>query len=395
MLQEPLKDGHNSRMEKMTGRQKIEAALSKHGTREIPAVICYEGIYIRDHWNQLTDHPWWYQQSPDTEHQIAWRSDVIDRTGQDWFALPYSYSRGHRKYLSIEQRPEGVFLVDRRTGREDMLTKPQVAGWSMSGGLHSVRPRRLAETTEEIDLLISIPTGDPRNAEPDGADDLAVSLLEGAGAGLYPICHVGSPLWATYSLWGFEGMMIMVATRPDLVKYACQRHLSRGVYSVRAAAALGAAGIWIEECMTDMISPEAFASLCLPFTRSLVDEIRSAGLRSIYYFCGNPAGKWDLLLSAGADAISLEESKKAFVIDIEDVVEIVKGRCTVLGNLDAINLLPNASEQQLRAEISRQIAAGRRNDSRFVMSLGSPVTPGTLVRKVRLYCDLVHELGAW
>jgi len=27
----------------MNGREKIEAALSKDGTREIPAVICYEG----------------------------------------------------------------------------------------------------------------------------------------------------------------------------------------------------------------------------------------------------------------------------------------------------------------------------------------------------------------
>jgi uroporphyrinogen-III decarboxylase len=81
------------------------------------------------------------------------------------------------------------------------------------------------------------------------------------------------------------------------------------------------------------------------------------------------------------------------VIDIEDVVERVQGRCAVLGNLDAMNLLPNASEEQLRAEISRQIAAGRRNGSRFIMSLGSPVTPETPVKRVRLYCDLVHELG--
>jgi uroporphyrinogen-III decarboxylase len=101
-----------------------------------------------------------------------------------------------------------------------------------------------------------------------------------------------------------------------------------------------------------------------------------------------------LLIAAGADALALEESKKGFVTAIEDIVEKVKGRCAVLGNLDAINVLPNASEEQLRAEISRQIAAGRQNGSRFVMSLGSPVTPGTPAQKVRLYCDLVHELGS-
>ena len=65
----------------------------------------------------------------------------------------------------------------------------------------------------------------------------------------------------------------------------------------------------------------------------------------------------------------------------------------VLGNLDAINLLPKATEGELAAEITRQVAAGRRNGSRFIMSIGSPVTPGTPVSRVRRYCDLTHEIG--
>jgi uroporphyrinogen-III decarboxylase len=156
---------------------------------------------------------------------------------------------------------------------------------------------------------------------------------------------------------------------------------------------LGADGIFVEDCLTDMISPQAFARLNVPFARQLVDEIRHLGLKSIYYFCGNPAGKWDLLLSIGADALSLEESKKGFTIDVADVVDRVQGRCAVLGNLDAVGVLQDGSEDELRAEIARQIAAGRRNGSRFVMSIGSPVTPGTPVERVRLYRDMVLELG--
>ena len=379
----------------MTGRQKIEAALSKDGTPEIPAVICYEGIFIRDHWEQLTSYPWWYQHVPDIERQIAWRREVIARTGQDWFALPSFYSREQRQYLSIDVRTNGVFRVDKRTGEKEELTKPQVGGWSILGELHSVRPRHLAKTPDEIDFLIPIPSSfDPASAVTDGRNDLAAELLKEFGECLYPICHVGSPLWCTYNLWGFEGMMGMIASQPDLVNHACRRFLARGIYAVHTAATMGAAGIWIEECMTDMISPDAFAALSVPFARSLVEETRAAGLKSIYYFCGDPAGKWEHLISAGADALALEESKKGFVIDIEDMIERVRGRCTVLGNLDAINVLPNASEEELRTEISRQIAAGRRNGGRFIMSLGSPVTPGTSVQRVRLYCDLVHEMDS-
>ena len=380
----------------MNGREKIEAAFSREGTAEIAAVICYEGIYIRDHWPQFEAGPWWLQEAPDIERQLAWRRRVIEKTGQDWFVLPLGASREEREATSLEVRPERVFRRDRRTGRAERLRQPKIGGWTAQGGVESVRPAQLADTPAAIDALIPLaPAFDPQRVLTTGREDLPAAMRRKFGEQLYPIRHVSSPLWSCYSLWGFEGMMTMIAARPDLVRYACGRFLTSGLRAVQLAAALGAAGIWIEECMTDMISPAAFAALNLPYLRPLVEEIRAQGMKSIYYFCGNPAGKWDLLLDAGADALSLEEGKKGFTIDIADVAERVSGRCVLLGNLDAINLLPQASEAELRAEIARQIAAGRRNGGRFIMSLGSPVTPPTSVERVRRYCEMVHEMSIY
>ena len=61
--------------------------------------------------------------------------------------------------------------------------------------------------------------------------------------------------------------------------------------------------------------------------------------------------------------------------------------------LDAVGVLQDGNDAELRSEIPRQIEAGRRNGNRFVMSLGSPVTPGTSMARVRSYCDLAHEIG--
>ena len=108
-------EADRDRSRKMTGRQKIEAAFSKDGTREIPAVICYEGIYIRDHWAQITSYPWWYQQAPDIERQLLWRREVIAKTGQDWFVLPFFNPRENRQNISIDVRPNGIFRVDSAT----------------------------------------------------------------------------------------------------------------------------------------------------------------------------------------------------------------------------------------------------------------------------------------
>ena len=163
----------------MTGRERIEAAFSSHGAREIPAVICYEGIFIRDHWAQLTSYPWWYREAPDLERQVRWRRQVVDEMGQDWFRLPFFYSRQERRRLSIQVRPEEVFRVDRRTGREERLTEPQIGGWSPMGGPASVHPDRMATTPEEIDGLIPLPSAlDRDRLRTSGRGDLAAQMLE-------------------------------------------------------------------------------------------------------------------------------------------------------------------------------------------------------------------------
>ena len=89
----------------MTGREKIKAAFSKGGTSEIPAVICYEGIYVRDHWQELVSVPWWYQEVPDIECQMLWRREVIEKIGQDWFGLPLGYSREVTAFQRLRGTP--------------------------------------------------------------------------------------------------------------------------------------------------------------------------------------------------------------------------------------------------------------------------------------------------
>jgi len=379
----------------VTGRQKMEAAFSGEGAREIAAVICYEDIYIRDRWHELSSFPWWHREVLDLRPQLAWRDEVINQLGQDWFRLPLCATAEEREQVSVVQREDGVFWVDECTGEGEELVEPPIGGWSPDGGLLSHHPEICPETPEEVDVWLDLPTVsewvDPTS---DGRGDLAARLLEEHGSQILPTASISAPLWNCYEMWGFEGIMTRIATQPELVEYACQRHVELALQSVRDAAAIGAAAIWIEECFTDMMSPAAFARINAPAVRQLVEAIREAGMESIYYYCGDPTGKWESLLDAGADALSLEESKKGFAIDIDDVVDRVDGRCAVLGNLDSIGVLQDGSEAELRAEIARQIAAGRRHGSRFIMSLGSPVTPNTPVARVRQYCDLAHELGS-
>lgn len=379
---------------RMTGKEKLRTALSRDGAREIPAVLCYSGIYYRDHWAQLTRQPWWAASSPDMAVHRTLHADLIRNVGQDWYPLPTGPSREDRRDVVIEERADGVYRVNRRTGAERALVKPQVSGWQNLTN-HGQEPENPPRTTADIDARLKIPADAELSAVfTNGALELTEELKKGVARDLFLLGATSTPFWNAWSMWSFDEMMRKPIEDPKLLHHMCARAVETKRPHIRRMARMGVEGVWIEECMTDMLSPALFREFNLPYLRAITDAIREAGMLSVYYYCGNPADRLDALLESGADALALEESKKGWDIDIEKIVEAVGGRMALLGNLDAIHLLEHGTEKQLRAEITRQIKAGRRNGSRFVMSLGSPVTPGTSVERVRRYCELAHEIGA-
>lgn len=346
-------------------------------------MLCYENVFFRDRWPQLTQQPWWHVYVSDGERQVQWERDIVSAIGQDWLQMfPWTPLQAEEN-TSIEIIPEGAFRVNQRTGRREKL-ELQHGG---EGALDKREPPH--ESAEALDAAIFIPGKDEvvRNRR----RATAAGIVGEFGERLWTYRMVSSPLWRTYKLWGFEGMMTMIAMEPDLVRHACERFLELELVNIREAAEHGTQGIWIEECLTDMIGPRYYAELNMPYLRRLIDAIREAGMKSIYYYCGDPAKNWDMILSLGMDALGTEESKKGFSTEIDEIVDRVAGRYVVLGNLDAFNILQDGSDDQLRAAIQHQLDAGRRNRGRFIMSLGSPVTPDTPIERVRRYCDLVRE----
>lgn len=379
----------------MTGREKIEAALSPEGSLSFAAVTCYQGIFLRDHWEQATEAPWWALHDPRPEVAAQPWLDMICRTDEDWFPVHYGYSYGGREQVAIEAEGEHVWQVNRRTGERHPLHRPPVGGDQPDPA--SVQPPAGApvRTPEELEQALDVVYGPrPGSFAPpeDGALDLP-RLLRRELDGRMPIAHVSSPWWLCHSLWGFAGVMERMVETPELVRQACERLLEHSLRGVQQAATCGAGLIWIEDCMSDMISPTQCRDVSLAYIRPLAEAIREAGMLAVHYYCGRPNDRWEYLLDTGADALSLEEGKKGFAVDILQVAEMVSGRMALLGNIDAIAVLQNGSDAALRAEVARQIEAGKRNRGRFVVSIGSPVTPGTPITRVRRYCDLVHELS--
>jgi uroporphyrinogen-III decarboxylase len=372
----------------MTGREKLLAAFTAEGTGAIGVVAAYDSLFLRDHYAALTTIPWW-----DSTQTGRVARDCHARSGLEWFTVSACDSRSERGRGRFEERRDGVWRVDIETGKETRLREPTPSGTNTecAHSRHSSM-NSLPTTREQIDAMIPLETAfDRTRFLAEGRQDAAADVRESPD--LLAYSHILSPLWTLYSFLGYEDMMILLAQSPDLAIHAAQRILENTLQHISMIAALGAEAVWIEECLTDQISPDVFRQINLPILRRCTEAIREHGMKSIYYYCGDPWKRLDAIIDAGADGIHFEESKKGFSIQIEDIVEAAGRRCVVFGNLDAIGVLQDGSEDMLRAEICRQLRAGRKNGGRFIMSTGSPITPGTPVQKVRRYADIVSEVA--
>ncbi len=143
----------------------------------------------------------------------------------------------------------------------------------------------------------------------------------------------------------------------------------------------------------DLISLEHFRRFAVPYTARVIRRVNELGMKSIHYFCGDVSDRLEDLVGMNPTCIALEEDKKQYGLGIEWIDEIVGGRACLFGNVDAIGVLQDGRPDEIAAEVERQFEVGRRN-GRFVMSLGSPVTPSTPIARVAEFVELARERSA-
>jgi hypothetical protein len=283
-------------------------------------------------------------------------------------------------------------MTDRRTGAVRRLQRPRADKVSERNALISVN--RSITSREQVDQLLPLPSVETvEQVTADGRGELPRRIVDEFGSQYMPWVQLPAPFDPLPFCWGFESFMVACAESPDLVEYAAGQVVAHDRKRIGLWKALGCELIWIEDGLTDQVSPDCYRRLVLPPLQELTAAIRGAGMYSIHYYCGRATDRLEVLLQSGADALALEESKKDFVIDIMQVAGQVDGRMPLLGNLDSIHLLERGTMEQIRREVARQLEAGRRNGGRFLMGYGSPVTPHTPAARARAVADMVRQMA--
>ena len=378
----------------MTYTNPILKAFSPGGSETPGAGICYHSLLVRDLGMQARGTPWWHALSPEMPLRIARARDIINTFGLDWYQLGPDAPRLEREG-TLEERDGRVAFVRASDGAICELYAPVPGGGDSGQYYHDVYAAAACPAS----------VGDVNRLVPPVDRPFDRAAFEASGQADFPkafaehfpevarVMHVNGPLWSLFGTMGYETVLILMAEAPALIEQAAANRLTHALAGVEMCAACGAQIVWIEECMMDQMHPDLYRAINAPLIRTLTAAIHEQGMKSVYYFCGDPWPRFDTICTLGFDALALEEGKKGFSIDIMDVVARVSGSFALAGNVDSCRHFMTGDADALRCEIERQWMAGQRNGGRFFMNTGSPVPPECPEGLVAAYARFAHGLS--
>jgi len=227
-----------------------------------------------------------------------------------------------------------------------------------------------------------------------GTFNLAAQVVADYGDEYFISTILDPPFSDAYDLLGFEGLMLIQHEQPDLFHTVLQRKLEQSQQVMDAWAAVGIHGVYAEEVFTgaDILSPKSYDRFVFAYNQPYFNHLRKLGLLSIHYVCGDVVPRLDRIVELDVDAVAVEESKKSFTVEIQEVIERVAGRRAVFGNIDAVRFGPGATLEEMAAEVRRQAQAGARARG-FVISTGSPFPLDTNPRLIDTLVSTAHSLS--
>jgi hypothetical protein len=373
----------------MTAKDLLLAALRGQRPPALPAAPCYlclfladfERTYYAEQYRQRmrgrTTCPIDHAEDTRLRAQAIHQAYGIFKARPDWIEVERGASRAWARRTRLLLEGDQLYYQDTLTGqRAPVLSAPLprgepalVAGnhshqdvWDASGSLQA-----------EADLDALVPLPGPAELLARGDFDLPRQVAADYGDRFFISTVVGTPYSHCYERLGFQGLMLIQHDRPQLFHRLLERQLAALQHELAAWAAVGLHGIFAEEIYSgaDLISAHAYDEFVFSYNQPFFECMRQLGLLPIYYMCGDAMPRLERMAQLDVAALAVEESKKKFRIEIDEVVRRVGDRMSVMGNIDAVHFGLRAGLDGMAAEVRRQAASGARARG-FVVSTGSP-----------------------
>jgi hypothetical protein len=399
-----------AKMGELTPKERVFRALTGQRSDALPAAPAYlslfladfeQAYYVEQYRRRLRGRsrcPVNHEEDTLFRAQAIYQSYGIFKVRPDWMEIHCGASQAWAERTEIVVQDGVLHYADRESGaRVPMDQVPMPRGdscltpinesltdlWDTSAQLRD---------RDDVDALLPIVALEDLLAR--GDFDLPRQVAADYGDEYFITTILDTPFSDAYDLLGFQGLMLIQYDRPALLHYLLQRKLAQTQEVMGAWGAAGVHGVYVEEVFTgaDLISPRSYDEFVFAYNQPYFRHMRGLGLLPIHYVCGDTIPRLERIVQYDVAAVAVEETKKNFRIEIEEVVQRVDGRAAVFGNIDAVRFGLNASLEEMAAEVKRQAQIGTKARG-FVVSTGSPFPLDTNPRLIDTLVATAHSVA--
>jgi uroporphyrinogen decarboxylase len=310
------------------------------------------------------------------------------------YLKPYREIRAKHTILEICKRPDlasqvtlqpvEILDVDAAIIFADLLLPVEPMGLKLEfragEGPHIDNPVRDSNDVDSLSIS---------NTDELGYVGESIQLVTRALAGKVPVIgFTGAPFTlASYMIEGGPSKSFLHTKRMMYSDETLWRRLMGKIVDVLGPFAImqvasGARAIQVFDSWVGALSPDDYVRYVAPYSRALIERIRSTGVPVIHFGTG-AAGFFRELHAAGGDVMGVD-----WRVNIDQAWMDISYRSAVQGNLDPAALF--APLPELKAKIQELL---RRTGTRpgHIFNLGHGILPETPVENVKAAVQIVRE----
>jgi len=197
------------------------------------------------------------------------------------------------------------------------------------------------------------------------------------------IAGVVGPFSVAGHLLGTDQLLMQSFLDPDSIRPAMESAVRTAAQIASAAVRAGADVVCVEDmaASTDLIRPQTFVDLVLPYLKQLISEIPAP---VVLHICGNTNPILDAMVQTGADALSID-CKASFAAALRSA----EGRATIIGPIDTTQVLLHGSPDDVAQSVRRLISEGAP-----IVAPACAIPPGTSTANLQAMVEAAQQAGA-
>lgn len=171
-------------------------------------------------------------------------------------------------------------------------------------------------------------------------------------------------------LLGMTEIMTALLLDPEPVQLLLEKCTAFLTNYIQEFKNCGASGIFIAEPAAGMLSPDMCESFSSHYIRQLVSALQDDYFMIVLHNCGNTDPLLETMQNTGAAGLHFGNR-----CDIVKALDAIDNNILIMGNLDPVNVMKMASEEEVYTA-TRKLLEATRGHSNFVLSSGCDTPPG-------------------